>query len=291
MIKREKTSLWLMLLAAFTVGTAVMSLEMLASRYLNPYFGGTIFTWAALISIVLLAMMAGYFFGGFSVDKLRFPYVLEVLISLAALYMLALPLFVDHLLEFVVSNVEDVKTGALLGAFLITALPVACLSTFTPIAIGRTLEDLDHTGRISGTVFAISTLGNITGTLVTSFYLIPHFGTRSITQALAVLLALALALTLTARRTAPVLALLAGFVVLLGGPNPAAAENAARSNEKGKGGLMMIAEKAGYPEGPVFIKGDLYYTEMTRNRVMKLSAAALKKALKKKRAGQNRQLA
>ena len=58
-MKNKSYSLILMLIAAFTVGAVIMSLEMLASRYLNPYFGGTIFTWAALISVVLLAMMGG----------------------------------------------------------------------------------------------------------------------------------------------------------------------------------------------------------------------------------------
>ena len=92
------STLALLMLAAFLVGCAVMSLEMLASRYLNPYFGGTIFTWAALISVVLLAMMGGYFLGGYSADKLKVPAILEIMICLAALYMLALPLFVDQLI-------------------------------------------------------------------------------------------------------------------------------------------------------------------------------------------------
>ena len=37
---------------------------MLGSRYLNPYFGSGIYTWAALISTVLIALTAGYFLGG-----------------------------------------------------------------------------------------------------------------------------------------------------------------------------------------------------------------------------------
>jgi hypothetical protein len=44
-----------------------------------------------------------------------------------------------------------------------------------------------------------------------------------------------------------------------------------------EGQRTIIAKKAGYPEGPVFIGNDLYYTEMTRNRVMKVSSEALKK--------------
>src|SRR5262249_56070986 len=46
---------------AFVTGAIVMSFEMLGSRYLNPYFGSGIYTWAALISTVLIALMAGYF--------------------------------------------------------------------------------------------------------------------------------------------------------------------------------------------------------------------------------------
>ena len=258
-----KTNLWLMLLAAFTVGTTIMGLEMLASRFLNPYFGGTIFTWAALISIVLLAMMLGYFAGGYSVDKVKFPYVLETMIGLAGLYFLCLPYFVDGVLEWVVTEIENVKAGALIGAFLITGPPVALLSTFTPIAIGRTLEDLEHTGRISGTIFAVSTMGNIFGTLVTSFYLIPNYGTRNLTQSLALLLLLAIGLCLLARRrhkakAAAMLIMGASMIPLMSLP---------LSEVKADTAFKI---QAAYPEGPVFIDGDLYYAEMTRNRIMKV---------------------
>jgi hypothetical protein len=47
----------------------VMSFEMLGSRYLNPYFGSGIYTWAALISTVLIALTAGYFLGGALADR------------------------------------------------------------------------------------------------------------------------------------------------------------------------------------------------------------------------------
>src|SRR5262245_31445807 len=41
---------------AFVTGAIVMSFEMLGSRYLNPYFGSGIYTWASLISTVLAAL-------------------------------------------------------------------------------------------------------------------------------------------------------------------------------------------------------------------------------------------
>ncbi len=42
---------------------------MLGSRYLFPYFGGGIGTWASLISTVLCALAIGYFAGGAIVDR------------------------------------------------------------------------------------------------------------------------------------------------------------------------------------------------------------------------------
>jgi len=52
------------MLSRFVSGAIVMSFEMLGSRYLNPYFGSGIYTWASLISTVLIALTAGYFLGG-----------------------------------------------------------------------------------------------------------------------------------------------------------------------------------------------------------------------------------
>jgi hypothetical protein len=57
-------------------GAIVMSFEMLGSRYLNPYFGSGIYTWAALISTVPAALTVGYFLGGWLADRMPSPTVL-----------------------------------------------------------------------------------------------------------------------------------------------------------------------------------------------------------------------
>ncbi len=292
--ENNSLSYLMMLLSAFIVGAVIMSLEMLASRYLNPYFGGTIFTWAALISVVLLAMMGGYFLGGYSADKKKSGWLLEVMIFISALYMIALPQFIDPMMEIVITAIEDVKLGALVGAFIVTGLPVACLSTFSPVAIRRTLSNVEHAGRTSGTIFAISTAGNIFGTLVTSFYLIPNFGTRSLTQSLSVFLILAMAIVIFARpkseatkqatQSNTVLPLLIVLASLMSLSFLGVQQTHAKGAHAKEGQRTVIDKQAAYPEGPVFIGGDLYYTEMTRNRVMKVPAQTLEKMTLKKKA-------
>src|SRR5919198_451781 len=68
----------LIYLIAFVTGAIVMSFEMLGSRYLNPYFGSGIYTWAALISTVLIALTAGYFVGGALADRTASPALLAI---------------------------------------------------------------------------------------------------------------------------------------------------------------------------------------------------------------------
>src|SRR5215471_20422398 len=76
---------------AFVTGAIVMSFEMLGSRYLNPYFGGGIYTWASLISTVLAALTLGYFAGGVIADRRPRPAVLGGAVLTGSVFIVALP--------------------------------------------------------------------------------------------------------------------------------------------------------------------------------------------------------
>src|SRR6478735_7535512 len=86
-------------LVAFVTGAIVMSFEMLGSRYLNPYFGSGIYTWASLISTVLAALCAGYFLGGYAADRYPSPTVLGATVLVGSLYILVLPAFSEPMME------------------------------------------------------------------------------------------------------------------------------------------------------------------------------------------------
>src|SRR6187402_3520695 len=88
-------------LIAFSTGAIVMSFEMLGSRYLNPYFGSGIYTWASLISTVLGALTVGYFIGGWLADRTPSVSILAATVLIGSLYMLVLPMFAQPMLETV----------------------------------------------------------------------------------------------------------------------------------------------------------------------------------------------
>jgi len=171
-------------IVAFVTGAIVMSFEMLGSRYLNPYFGSGIYTWAALISTVLAALTTGYFFGGWLADRSASATVLSTVVLAASFYLVCLPTFADKLIGFVLLNIDDVRAGTLVAALAVMFLPVMLYGVYSPFAIRLVLNSTERSGSIVGGIYGVSTLGSIVGTLGTTFVLIPTIGTRAITSAL-----------------------------------------------------------------------------------------------------------
>src|SRR5271155_5768618 len=103
-------------LSAFIVGSVLMGFEMLGSRYLFPYFGGGIGTWAGLISTVLIALTIGYFAGGTIVDKHPSADVIVIAIAVAATYLAIIPSAADGVLAWVLASIGDGPAGVLISA-------------------------------------------------------------------------------------------------------------------------------------------------------------------------------
>jgi spermidine synthase len=199
---------------AFITGAIVMSFEMLGSRYLGPFFGSGIFTWASLISTVLAALCVGYFLGGAIADRHPSVIVLAGIVAVGSVYLVVLPTFAQPVLQFFVWSIDDIKLGSLLSALAIMFFPVALLGTYSPFAIRLLLPSRANSGLVSGTVYGVSTAGSILGTLGTTFYLIPLIGSRAITFTLGISGLVASALLLAGSRAGG-RARLGGLVVLV----------------------------------------------------------------------------
>ncbi len=222
---------------AFITGAVVMGFEMLGSRYLNPFFGSGIYTWAALISTVLAALTAGYFFGGWMADRNPRPSGLGWLIVGGSAYLALIPLFADGMLDLLTALLGGIsdqrefeRWGSIAGAMLLLFVPLALLGVYSPYAIRLTLRATARSGTVAGRIYGISTLGSIFGTLFVTFYLIPTMGSRHITYLLSAIgvaagLSFLVARPAGARRAAPAVAaaLLAGMLAV---PEPLHAEPA-----------------------------------------------------------------
>jgi spermidine synthase len=224
---------------AFVTGAIVMSFEMLGSRYLNPYFGSGIYTWAALISTVLIALTAGYFLGGALADRTVSPALLALTVVIGSVYLLALPSFAPAVLEAVLAAIDDIRLGSLMSALALMFFPVTFLGMYSPFAIRLLLRSAQRSGRVSGAVYGISTAGAIVGTLGTTFVLIPAIGSRAITLALGTLGLLAgLGLLALARRRAAT----ALVVIALAAPSVPVARADSLIDDAVRAGLLARAD-------------------------------------------------
>src|SRR5688572_23885707 len=153
---------------------------MAASRVLAPFFGNSLFVWAAIIGVILGGLAAGYWVGGALGDRYPSPLTLAIVIGAGAFSVLAIPLVDRPVIEAVLRW----DPGARLDPVVCTAilfLPMAVLlSAVGPIAVRLQADALPRVGRTAGRTFAISTAGSIAGTFATAFWLIPEFGVEQL---------------------------------------------------------------------------------------------------------------
>ncbi|MBI2060163.1 MAG: fused MFS/spermidine synthase [Nitrospirae bacterium] len=172
----------------FIAGAAVMAIEILGSRVLGPFFGATLYVWAALITVALVALAVGYFAGGRLADGRPHSPLIETLTFAAALAAAAIPVLRVGVLEW------TGPLGAVSGAFVATLLlfsPVLfALGMVTPMAIRLSEGAAEKAGSRSGTILALSTMGGVSGSLLSAFVLIPHAGVRASIGGISGLLAL-----------------------------------------------------------------------------------------------------
>lgn len=169
-----------LLAVTFISGAVVMGIELVGSRVLSPYFGNSIFVWGSLISIFMGGLSLGYYYGGIYSDKNPRLKKLAYIMIVAALLLLSTPLLGKNINEYISSLNMDVRYASLLSSFLLFFFPIACLGVVSPYIVKMSTSRLDNIGVSSGSVYAVSTLGSILGTILTSFYLISWIGIKAI---------------------------------------------------------------------------------------------------------------
>lgn len=173
------------LFIGFLLGAALMGVEMAAIRMMTPYFGSAIEIWACMIATVMLSMMAGYYVGGSVADRAPRSEVLGGFVLAAGLFVLALPFFAAPMLDWMLANLGYEAPAALAASTALLFLPMMLLSFFSPFAVRLLLADARHGGRVAGSVYSITTIGNVLGTLGAPLFLMRILGSRDIMLAFA----------------------------------------------------------------------------------------------------------
>lgn len=183
---------------AFLTGASVMIVELAASRVLSPHFGNTLYTWTALIGVIMIALAGGYYLGGRLADRAPKLIVLLHLVSAAAISVLAVPFLALRVSESLAPEgyAVDIVWGPVVAALLLFAIPGCLLGTVTPFAVKllSMRSENEKVGTSTGTISGLSTVGSVLGTFGSGFILIPSMSIRAIFIVVGVTLAVVAAI-------------------------------------------------------------------------------------------------
>ena len=200
-------------LIAFVVGASALGSEIAAARLMAPYFGASTIIWANTIATVLVALSVGYAIGGRLADRDGSRRGLGKIVLAAAGLLAVVPFVSGPFLRTSVEALDAVSAGAFAGSLLavclLIAAPVLLLGAVSPYVLRLSVRSVESSGRTSGRLSAISTLGSLFGTFLSALVLVPFLGAKRTFLVFAVALALVALVALRSRRAALVPAALA----------------------------------------------------------------------------------
>jgi len=165
-----------------------MALEIVGSRVLAPYVGTSIIVWTSLIGIILASLSLGYWLGGRIADKNPHRRLLARIILSAGLLIGLVSFVKAPLLSLIENSFSDIRLASVLSTLILFAPPSLFLGMVLPYAVRLKLRSLKKSGRTSGNLFALSTIGSILGTFSAGFFLLAYLGNTKILILLSILL-------------------------------------------------------------------------------------------------------
>ena len=207
-------------LVLFLASAAALVLEIVAGRLLAPYVGMSLYTWTAIISVVLAGLSLGHWIGGRLAEGVG---------PLGGRRRVAGALGLAALASAGVQPVLRLLAGPLLGldwnpvvaivalAAAAFVLPSLFAGIVSPILVKLAVDAAgpERAARVIGRMFALGAAGSILGTLAAGYVFLSRIGSAGTLWAMSGLYAaLALALLADQRRA---LAVGAALLVLAGG--------------------------------------------------------------------------
>jgi spermidine synthase len=165
----------------FISGMTTLAAELSASRLIGNVFGTSNLVWAAIIGLMLFYLTVGYFLGGKHADKAPYAEAMYKVLAWGAFSLGIVPFIANPVLRAAATAFDGLQVGVMVGAFVavlvLFSIPITLFGMISPYAIRLSMDDAEKAGKVSGNIYAISTLGSFVGTYLPVLVLIPTIGT------------------------------------------------------------------------------------------------------------------
>lgn len=178
-----------LLLLSFLEGSAVMACELIGAKLLAPFFGTSLYVWAAALGLTLLGLAGGYFIGGRLSRRYAGSYnLLYWVLIIAGLLLVLMPFSSSLVMNQTIGL--SLELGAVSSLLFFMFPPLVFMGMVSPIIINLLTDEAQAAGNSAGNVYAISTVGGILLTFLMGFYVIPNYGLAMPAVAAGILLAI-----------------------------------------------------------------------------------------------------
>lgn len=183
---------WLILMLAITLvaNAAILVCQQVAIRLLAPTIGSSIETWSSVLGVFLLGIALGNFIACRFADHYSPKRLILLSLVLGALSVWLMPQIAYFFETTNCLGALPLSLQILIASFAVCLLPGIALSLITPPSIRSLVQNPEQAGSISGSIFALGTLGSLLGNYLTGFVCLAFFGLDSIIMATTLTLAI-----------------------------------------------------------------------------------------------------
>ena len=164
----------------FLSSALLLALEIVAGRLIAPFVGVSLYTWTAVIGVVLAGLSVGNWLGGVWADRGAGEGTAGVVLLGSALSCVVIPLLLAWVAPAIQASTLSLLSASLLLVLALFMLPALLLGVVTPLLTTLALKLSDRTGHVVGLLHALAALGSIVGTFAAGYWLIPALGSRAL---------------------------------------------------------------------------------------------------------------
>jgi predicted membrane-bound spermidine synthase len=173
MLKTKNATIFILFIS-FLEGGAVMFTELISAKLVAPYFGTSLYVWASVLGITLGSLAIGYYSGGYLSNKVKSKMLLYWVLLLAACFVSLMPFSSVWIMKQTINM--SIQSGVTVSMLVFLFPPLVLFGMMSPIIINTLTKQVQDSGKISGLVYSISTVGGILFTYLTGFYILPTHG-------------------------------------------------------------------------------------------------------------------
>ena len=174
----------------FVSSFCIMAIEIVAARLIAKHLGSSLYTWTAVIGIVLAGISLGNYVGGRIADKFCSRKALAVLFGISSAACVLTVILNNLVGEWSLLWRFSWPMRVFTHVFLVFMLPSTLLGTISPVVAKIALDRGLPTGRTVGAIYAWGAVGSIAGTFAAGYWMIEAMGTIAIVWTVAGILLL-----------------------------------------------------------------------------------------------------